>query len=103
MRLLLVMLIAAPVWAQDQKAVSPAPATDQKAASPAPSTDQWLTGSVEFGDRWLTDVAGSLATYRSIINLGEGPKLFGLDFTVLDPKKRLFDRLDVRAYNWGGD
>jgi hypothetical protein len=103
MRFLLAILIAVPVWAQDQQAVSPAPATDQKTASPAPSTDQWLTGSVEFGYRWLTDIAGSLATYRSIINLGEGPKLFGLDFTVLDPKKRLFDRLNVRAYNWGGD
>jgi hypothetical protein len=38
-----------------------------------------------------------------VVNLGEGPKLFGLQFTILDPKKRWFDRIDARAYNWGGD
>jgi hypothetical protein len=37
------------------------------------------------------------------VNLGSGPKLLGTEFTILDPKKRLFDRLDVRAYDWGGD
>jgi hypothetical protein len=73
------------------------------AAAPAPAADQWLTGSIDFGYRWLTSIGGSVAEYRSVVNLGEGPKLLGLDFTVLDPKKRLFDRLDARAYNWGGD
>jgi hypothetical protein len=73
------------------------------AGAPAPSADQWFSGSIDFGYRWLTSINGSVAEYRSVVNLGEGPKLFGLDFTVLDPKKRLFDRLDVRAYNWGGD
>ncbi len=48
-------------------------------------------------------MGGSNDTYRSVVNLGGGPRLFGLDFTIIDPKKRLFDRLDVRAYNWGGD
>jgi hypothetical protein len=73
------------------------------AAAAAPSADQWLTGSIDFGYRWVTGIGGSVPEYRSVVNLGEGPKLFGLDFTVLDPKKRLFDRLDARAYNWGGD
>ena len=48
-------------------------------------------------------MGGSNDDYRSVVNLGSGPRLFGLDFTIIDPKKRLFDRLDVRAYNWGGD
>jgi hypothetical protein len=73
------------------------------ATTPAPSTDQWLAGSVDFGYRWVTGIGGSVPEYRSVVNLGEGPKLLGLDFTVMDPKKRLFDRLDARAYNWGGD
>ena len=73
------------------------------ATAPAPSADQWLAGSVDFGYRWVTAIGGSIPEYRSVVNLGEGPKLLGLDFTVLDPKKRLFDRLDARAYNWGGD
>jgi hypothetical protein len=33
----------------------------------------------------------------------QGPRLLGLDLTIVDPKKRLFDRLDIRANNWGGD
>src|SRR3954468_7470674 len=48
---------------------------DEKAASPAPSTEQWFTGSFDFGYRWVGDVRGSEATYRSFVNLGDGPKL----------------------------
>jgi len=88
MRLLLVLFLTLPLAA---------------AESPAPAADEWLTGNVEFGYRWLTDLRGNAASYRSIVNLGEGPKLFGLDFTVQDPKKRLFDRLDASAWGWGGD
>ncbi|PWU12136.1 MAG: hypothetical protein C5B51_01265 [Terriglobia bacterium] len=95
------LILAAPAFAQEPATPPAAPA--EKTESPAPPTEQWLTGSVDFGYRWLTDIRGSLASYRSVINLGEGPKLFGLDFTVQDPKKRLFDRMDVRAYGWGGD
>jgi len=76
---------------------------EEKTASPAPAGEQWLTGSVDFGYRWLTDIRGSFPEYRSVVNLGEGPKLTGLDFTIIDPKKRLFDRLDANAYGWGGD
>ncbi|HEV3330208.1 MAG TPA: hypothetical protein VG096_04460 [Bryobacteraceae bacterium] len=105
MRLLVAVLIAAPLLAQEQAAQS----TTQPAAgatateSPAPSTEPWLTGSVDFGYRWRTDVGGNFQTYRSVINLGQGPKLLGLDFTFQDPKKRWFDRLDANAYGWGGD
>ncbi len=106
MRYLLALLLAAPGFAQEPAAPPAAAGEKTEAAaaeSPAPSTEQWLTGSIDFGYRWLTDIRGSLPSYRSIINLGEGPKLFGLDFTVQDPKKRLFDRMDVRASGWGGD
>ena len=68
-----------------------------------PPAEQWLTGSFDFGYRWVSDVRGSVPTYRSIVNLGEGPKLTGLDFTITDPKHRLFDRIDARANAWGGD
>ena len=85
-----------------ETAAAPAKA-DEKAASPAPSTEQWFTGSFDFGYRWVDDVRGSFPTYRSVVNLGEGPKLTGLDFTITDPKNRLFDRIDARANAWGGD
>lgn len=73
------------------------------APSPVPETEEWLTGSIDLGYRWQTGVGGSYQTYRSIVNLGSGPKLMGADFTITDPKKRFFDRIDVRAHDWGGD
>lgn len=71
--------------------------------SPVPESAQWLTGSMDLGYRWQTGVGGSYQTYRSIVNLESGPKLLGTEFTIADPKKRFFDRMDVRAYNWGDD
>jgi hypothetical protein len=107
MRYLLALILIVPALAQqpappakpdDQAAAAPA-----KTESPAPAAaEDWLTGSVDFGYRWVTD-AGNFQSYRSVVNLGQGPKLTGLDFTIQDPKKRLFDRLDARAYGWGGD
>lgn len=73
------------------------------AQTPVPSTEPSISGWVDFGYRWRTSVNGSLETYRSIVDLGSGPKLFGADFTLLDPKKRLFDALHLRASGWGGD
>ena len=105
MRFLLSFLVAASAVAQapaPTEAAAPSPA-QEPAANPAPSTDEWLTGSVDLGYRWLTGMNGNFQAYRSVINLGEGPKLFGLDFTILDPKQRLFDRLDARGSGWGGD
>ena len=105
MRALLAILVALPLCAQEaakpEEQKDPAP-QEQAAASPVPAGEPTVTGSVDFGYRWVAN-AGSFDTYRSVVNLGEGPKLFGLDFTVQDPKRRLFDRLDVRASNWGGD
>jgi hypothetical protein len=93
---------AADAQAKPAEPAAPAKA-DEKAASPAPSTEQWITGSFDFGYRWVDGPHGSDSTYRSIVNLGEGPKLTGLDFTITDPKHRLFDRIDARANAWGGD
>ncbi|MEO7144200.1 MAG: hypothetical protein ABI165_11950, partial [Bryobacteraceae bacterium] len=79
------------------------PAAKTEAASPAPTADEWISGSVDVGYRWQTGVGGSMDTYRSIVNLGSGPKLLGADFTLLDPGKRVFDVMHVRAYSWGDD
>ena len=71
--------------------------------SPVPATESWLTGSMDVGYRWRTGVGGSLDSYRSVVDLGSGPKLLGVDFSLIDPGKRFFDRVDVRAQNWGDD
>lgn len=76
------------------------PAEESKPTAPA---EQRLTGSVDFGYRALSGVGGDFNTYRSVVNLGEGPKLFALDASLEDPSRRLFDRLDLRMHSWGGD
>jgi hypothetical protein len=123
MRLLLAILLTAPLFAQQTAAApvaddvqaqtpaqtqaptpSPAPASAQTAAaSPAPSSEPWLTGSVFFGYRGVTSVGGSLPEYRSVVDLGSGVKLFDLNFTIQDPKKHYFDRIDAWASGWGDD
>jgi hypothetical protein len=89
MRALLIFAVLSPLWAQ------PAP--------PVAPSETWFTGSIDAGYRWRTDVAGSFNTYRSVVDLGAGPKLFEADFTLFDPKKRLFDRIEVRGHDWGDD
>ena len=81
---------------------SPVPKQDT-ANSPVPAAESWLTGSIDVGYRWRTDIGGSFDTYRTFVNLGSGPKLLGAEFTVADPKHRLFDRIRLRANSWGGD
>jgi hypothetical protein len=94
---------AAPVTPPAAPATPTPPATTSAAAPPVPSTEPVITGWIDLGYRWDTGVAGSLATYRSIINLGSGPKLLGTDFTLADPKHRFFDVIQVRADSWGDE
>ena len=82
--------------------VATASSTDP-AASPGPRPESFLTGWIDVGYRWHSDPGGSFNTYRSFVNLGSGPKLLGAEFSLTDPRHRLFDRLRVRAYNLGGD
>src|SRR5260370_22658954 len=102
-------LSASCLFAQDPPKPSPdqaqaAAAKDEKAATPAPpATEQNFTGSIEFGYRFIPNVNGSFNTYRSVVNLGEGPKLFGADATILNPNRRFFDRLDLHLTSIGDD
>jgi hypothetical protein len=100
MRVLLILVILWPAAAQEAaKTEAPAPVVPV----PAASGESSLSGSIDVGYRWRTDVAGSLNSYRSVVDLGSGPKLLGAEFTLLDPARRLFDRLEVRGYDWGDD
>ncbi len=101
-----------PLLAQDapaQAAATPpaspaaAPPAAAEAASPVPAETPWLAGYIDLGYRWLTNVGGSLDTYRSLIDLGSGPKVLGADFTLTDPSHRAFDRVRVRASGWGDE
>ena len=97
---------AEPKPAEPKPAEEAKPAAEEKkeAAAPiAPATERNFRFTFDAGYRFLDDVRGDFATYRSVVNLGEGPKLFGGEFDWTDPKSRLFDRLSVAAHNWGGD
>ncbi len=111
MKLLVTLALIVPLAAQTPPApavpaapaAAPATATAAAAppASPVPSAESWFTGYIDLGYQWLAGPGGSSDTYRSVVDLGSGPKLIGADFTILDPKRRLFDRIRVRAYDWG--
>jgi len=74
------------------------------AESPVPgAADHWLTGSIDFGYRWRTGPGGNENVYRSVVDLGAGPKLLDADLSILDPKRRWFDRITIRASDWGDD
>ena len=81
-------------------AAAPTAATPA-AATPANTGEGWLEGSVEIGYRWVPNITGNYDAYRSVVNFGPGFRLLNADFTIRDPKKRLFDRLDVHATAWG--
>jgi hypothetical protein len=123
MRTLLAMLLPLSLLAQEaapKKEAAPAPesqpavaAAKQEeskaplwapAASPVPSleSNQILSGYIEVGARWVGE-AGNIPTYRSIVNLGEGLRLNGMDLLLQPTNKQLFDYLRLQAYNWGGD
>jgi len=110
-RLLLFMASASGLLAQTPPAVTqtaPAPPAPPAAeATPVPTDQPVLSGYIDLGYRWVTGVYGSFDTYRSIVDLGAGPKLLGTDFTILNtflaPGKRFFDRVDVRASDIGDE
>ena len=102
----LALLIALPLAAQAppeaaQKPTETAQPAAEAAPSPVPAEASGVTGSIDFGYRWTTGVGGSLDTYRSMVNLGEGPKLFGVDLSFESAARRWFDRVNVRGNNWG--
>ena len=92
-----------------QEASAPAPKAEEKPAEAAPaadtgapSTDVPYSYSVDFGYRAIPSRGGDFQTYRSVLNLGEGPKLFGGTFSYEAPH-RLFDRIEIQANDWGGE
>jgi hypothetical protein len=60
---------------------------------------------IELGYRWVSDVSGNKDVYRSMVNLGSGPKLLRSNISLRSNYGAggLFDRLDISANSWGGD
>ncbi len=66
--------------------------------------DRQFSGSFMLGYR-LVDTDGVFTKYKEDINLEKGPRLFhfNLHFVPTGDLKKLFDTMDVRLYNFGGD
>ena len=69
----------------------------------APSAGNVMTGSIDFGYRWRTDVGGNFNAYRSVVDLGEGPKVFGFDLRLDSPNRKYYDKITLFGLGWGGD
>ena len=105
MKILLALLLTFPLAAgqADPKPAAEEKKEEKKAEAPSAIVEQNVSGSVDFGYRWVGDVRGSEQTYRSLVELNKGPRVFDVDLTLQDPSKRLFDRVDLTAAGWGGE
>ena len=63
------------------------------------------TGVVDVGYRSIAGFQGNQDYYRSVVNLGNGPRLLfaNLDFQSPLGTKKYFDKLHFDASAWGGD
>lgn len=61
--------------------------------------------NLDVGYRWEAMFRGSRDLYRTQLDLGEGPKLFGADlyFAPASGSNRYFDRLQLNLDSWGGE
>lgn len=65
-----------------------------------PDAEKTWSGWIEVGARWRSDVAGSMDTYRSIVNLTEGFRLPSMDVSYHGENKAL-KTMRLSAGNWG--
>jgi hypothetical protein len=93
------LLAAQPAPPQPTPEEAPAAAEEV----PPPTPERKLTAEVEGGYRFVQDVGGNQSVYRSIVNLGDGPKLFQGRASYRNPGARWIDRLEVQAHSWGGE
>ncbi len=107
-----VAAVAAAQEAAPAQEPKPAEAAPQEAAAqpaqeapqvPPATVEKKLSGEVDTGYRWVQDVGGNSNVYRSIVNLGEGPKLFTGNVVYRSPGGKYIDRFEIVANSWGGE
>jgi hypothetical protein len=95
---------AEPAPAEEQ-AVKPEPKQAASAAADAstPKKEKMLEGVIDVGERWVSSVGGDMNTYRSIVNLGSGPRVVNVDLKFDPPphEKNIADSLLLQAHSWG--
>jgi hypothetical protein len=93
----------APKETQAAKEETPPAAEPAPPAAEAPAPERVVTGSIEFGYRTIHTLSGNFDAYRSVVNLGEGPKLFDADLRFRPPSSSLFTEGTLLMRNWGGE
>ncbi|MBX9601189.1 MAG: hypothetical protein K2X35_09295 [Bryobacteraceae bacterium] len=73
------------------------------AAKPAAGADYTIDGEFDVRFRWLSDLKGNENVYRSVVNLGEGVRLFNGAVRYSAPDSKVLDQLNIFANGWGGD
>ena len=98
---LLIQLASARLQAQEAPATTPVPEPEAS----APIFGMETTGTLDVGYRWTAGLQGSQDLYRTLVNLGEGPRLLGANLTMNRPlgTGKYLDRLQLNASAWGGD
>jgi hypothetical protein len=79
------------------------PAKAEGAKPEETKAEQPFRSEVELGVRWIQGINGNLDTYRSMINLGEGPRIVGWDMKYDPPSLSFLKKAEFRGAGWGGD
>ena len=64
---------------------------------------EFWSGRFDVRNRTVSGVGGSGEVYRSVVNLGDGPRLFDSEVRLENPGSDYIDRGSLRADGWGGD
>ena len=71
-------------------------------AAAAAAQESSAGNSVELGFRWNPRIHGSRDAYRSVVNLGEGPRILSFDWNAAAPWT-FADTASLSGSGWGGD
>ena len=69
----------------------------------AGQTGEHWSGFADVRNRFVQDVDGSFQTYRSVVNLGEGPRLYDAELRYARPGGPWADEFLAAGDAWGGD
>ncbi len=80
-----------------------AAATPQTGADSSGGSGESWSGFADVRNRFVKEVGGDLQVYRSIVNLGEGPRLYEGELHFEDPGGRWADEMTLTGDALGGD
>ncbi len=89
--------------AKPEEPKAEAPAGAAAAAPVGPASERVFSGSVDVGYRWVGDIGGNSDAYRTVVNLGDGPKVFNFDLSLQNPNGKWYDKVTAFGMGWGGD